>query len=240
LRTRARAVLDRLVFDTVQHELRRAVQEQGGAFDLEGALTALARLDVADLAPDRVGRLLDEMAERITPRLSRLHHPLDRVGAINTLLFGEQHFALVYRSQAEVRHFCLPLVLESRAGAPAVLVAIYLLLADRIDLPLRVVWLPSHECLRLESGGQEIYVEPARSGRILSRRELIQTCLRDYHHNDSYVREGSRRDVVIRAVRGMMLLSARTRDWARSEKLGRVLGILQGSERGGERPKPGA
>lgn len=236
LRVRARAVLDRLVFDAVQTDLRRAVGATDASFDLEGALTALARLETADLAADRVSRSLDELAARITPRLARLHHPLDRVGAINTLLFGEQHFTLVYRSQAELRHFCLPLVLEARAGAPALLVAIYLLLADRIELPLRVVWLPSHECLRLESGGQEIYVEPGRSGRILSRRELIQTCLRDYHHNDSYIREGSRRDVVVRAVRGMMLLGARTRDWARSEKLGKVLGILQGGEKSNDRP----
>jgi hypothetical protein len=231
LRARARSVFDRLAFECLQNDLRRVAEAPAGSFDLEAALAVLARLEVFDLETERVSRPLDELAARITPRLPRLLHPLDRVGAINTVLFGEQRFSLVLRTQAEPRHFCLPLVLEARAGAPALLAAIYLLLADRIELPLAVVSLPSHDVLRLDAGGQEVYIETARAGRILSRRELIQTCLRDYQPKESYITEVGRRDLVLRAVRGMMLLCARTRDRARSEKLAKVMEILQAKGR---------
>lgn len=231
LRSRARLALDRLSFERVQADLRRAVAHSEESFDLEGALLAVARLEQAEVSGERAGLALEELADRIRPRLARRHHPLDRVGAINTVLFGEQHFALVLRSQAEFRHFCLPTVLEGRAGAPALLASVYLLLADRIELPMGVVWLPSHDLLRLEAGGQEVFVDPARSGRILSRRECVQTCLRDYHPKDSYIAEVGRRDLVVRAVRGMMLLCARTRDRLRAERLGRVLEIVESRER---------
>lgn len=231
LRARARHTLDRLAFEQIQADLRALCAAPEEAFDVEGALHALGRMEDPDLPRGLAAGRLDALAREAGPRAAVAPTALDRVTAVNEVLFGEERFSAPLRSQVAFRHFCLHRVLELRAGAPALLASTYLLLGDRVGLPLSVVWLPTHDLLRLEADGGEWYIDPARGGRVLSRRECIHTCLRDYHPKDSYIKEVGRRDLVIRAARGMMLFCARTKDRVRSERLDRLLEILQTRER---------
>jgi regulator of sirC expression with transglutaminase-like and TPR domain len=122
-------------------------------------------------------------------------------------------------------------VLERKAGAPVLLAAVYLLVARRLGLSLSGVSLPSHILLRLDGGETEVFLDPARGGAPFGRRECVQTYLRDYFPRDAYVHAASGRDLVIRGVRGLMLIYARVQDRMRSRRLGRVLEILQARER---------
>ncbi len=231
LRLRARHALDQLAYDQIEFDLRLISEKAEEPFDLEGALYALARLEDPELPRDRLTRQLEQLAARIAERTGALRHPLDRIGAMNAVLFGELRFTPVLRSQADLKDFSLARVLERRAGAPVLLAAAFLLEADRVGLSLGVVSLPSHVLLTVDAGGEEVYVDPARGGRVLSRRECIQTYLRDYHPRETYIHAAGRRDLAVRVVRGMMLLCARTQDRLRSRRLGRILEILRTRER---------
>lgn len=231
LRLRARHALDQLAYDQIEFDLRLIAEKAEEPFDLEGALYALARLEDPELTRERLTRPLDQLATRIGERAGALRHPLDRIGGMNAVLYGELRMTPVLRSQADLKDFSLARVLERRVGAPVILAAAFLLEADRLGLELGIVSLPSHVLLTVDGGGEEVYIDPSRGGRVLTRRECVQTYLRDYHPRETYIHPSGRRDLVIRVVRGMMLLCARTQDRLRSRRLGRILEILRTRER---------
>ncbi len=231
LRLRARHALDILAFEQLEADLRAIADADDASFSLERAFHALDQVEYPDLPPERIRRPLDALAERIRPRLAGKRRPADRLEELHQVLHRELRFAPVSRAASDPEAFFLHRVLERRAGAPVLLAAVYLLVARRLGLPLTAVSLPSHILLRLDGGETEVFLDPARGGTPFGRRECMQTYLRDYFPRDTYVHTASGRDLVIRGVRGLMLLYARMQDRMRSRRLGRVLEILQARER---------
>jgi hypothetical protein len=231
LRLRARHALDILAFERLEDDLRDIAEADDIDFPLERAFHALDQIEYPELHLDRIRRPLDALAERIRPRLAGKRRPADRLEEMHLVLHRDLRFAPVSRAASDPEAFFLHRVLERKAGAPVLLAAVYLLVARRLGLSLAGVSLPSHILLRLDGGETEVFVDPARGGAPFGRRECVQTYLRDYFPRDAYVHAASGRDLVIRGVRGLMLLYARVQDRMRSRRLGRVLEILQARER---------
>jgi hypothetical protein len=231
LRLRARHALDILAFEQLEDALRDIADADDIDFPLERAFHALDQVEYPDLSPVRIRRPLDALAERIRPRLAGKRRPADRLQEMHLVLHRELRFAPISRTASDPQAFFLHRVLERKVGAPVLLAAVYLLVARRLGLSLAGVSLPSHILLRLDGGETEVFLDPARGGAPFGRRECVQTYLRDYFPRDAYVHAASGRDLVIRGVRGLMLLYARVQDRARSRRLGRVLEILQARER---------
>lgn len=110
-----------------------------------------------------VEREIARLADRLRPAVIDRTDPGRVVAALNRFVFEEEGF--VYDPAPGNTDNYLPgRVLERKRGNCLGLTVLYLALAERLGLPMRAVYVPSHCFPRYEDGGARINIETAQGG----------------------------------------------------------------------------
>jgi len=113
--------------------------------------------------PATVDKWIDRLAERIRPALRDKSDPRDVISSLNRILFVEEGFT--YDSVAEnPDNYLLDRVIARKRGNCLGLTALYLMLGERLSLPLHGVYVPSHCFVRYEDGGVRFNIEMGKKG----------------------------------------------------------------------------
>ncbi|MEI8301291.1 MAG: transglutaminase family protein [Chlamydiota bacterium] len=130
----------------------------------------------------RYETMLDMMALQILARLPANPSPIEKIDAINNLIFYEMQFRFpphsLWVNDVDLYTF-LPSVLDSRLGVCLGVSILYLSIAQRLDLSLEVITPPGHIYIRYQEGSTLINIETtARGIHLPSDTYLgINTCL---------------------------------------------------------------
>jgi len=120
----------------------------------------LLGLPVNPALPEREIRRL---ADRLRPEVAGAADGSQVVSAFRRVLLVEERFAYD-RSSADPGNYLLESVLARRKGNCLGLSLLYLALADRLGIPFRGVYVPSHCFVRYEGNGVRVNVEFAEDG----------------------------------------------------------------------------
>lgn len=116
--------------------------------------------------------MLDLMALQILARLPNEASALEKIQETNRFIFDQMHFRFpphsVYAENIDLYTF-LPSVMDNHLGVCLGVTALYLAIAQRLDLPLEIVTPPGH-----------IYIRHRENGRVLN----IETTARGVHMPD--------------------------------------------------------
>jgi len=116
--------------------------------------------------------MLDLMALQILARLPKEATPLEKIHETNRFIFEQMHFRFpphsLYTENID-RYTFLPSVMDNHLGVCLGVTAIYLAIAQRIDLPLEIITPPGH-----------IYVRYCNNEKIVN----IETTARGVHMED--------------------------------------------------------
>jgi len=113
--------------------------------------------------PSMVGREIQRLTERLRPEVNRATDESQVVDAFRRVLLDEEGF--VYdKSPSDPGNYLLETVLARKKGNCLGLSMLYLSLADRLGLPFRGVYVPSHCFVRYEGETVQRNVEFAESG----------------------------------------------------------------------------
>ncbi len=113
--------------------------------------------------PAAVEKEIDRLAERIRPALRDRSNPRGVISSLNHILFVEEGFT--YDCVAEnPDNYLLDRVIARKRGNCLGLTALYLILGERLSLPLRGVYVPSHCFVRYEDGGVRFNIEMGEKG----------------------------------------------------------------------------
>jgi len=113
--------------------------------------------------PAMVKREIDRLAERLRPEVNRASDEAQVVDAFRRVLLTEEGF--VYdKSPSDPGNYLLETVLARKKGNCLGLSMLYLSLADRLGLPFRGVYVPSHCFVRYEGKTIRRNVEFAEGG----------------------------------------------------------------------------
>lgn len=113
----------------------------------------------SDNIEEEIGRL----AERIRPALPDGGDPRGAISVLNRFLFVEEGYT--YDCVAgNPDNFLLDRVIANRRGNCLGMTSLYLLLAERLSLPLHGVYVPSHCFVRYEGNGVRINIETGEKG----------------------------------------------------------------------------
>jgi tetratricopeptide (TPR) repeat protein len=111
--------------------------------------------------------LLDLMALQILAHLPSNATVLDKIQEMNRFIFDQMHFRFpphsVYAENIDLYTF-LPSVMDNHLGVCLGVTALYLALAQRIDLPLEIVTPPGHIYVRCRIGEDHINIETTARG----------------------------------------------------------------------------
>jgi tetratricopeptide (TPR) repeat protein len=111
--------------------------------------------------------MLDLMALQILARLPKGATPLEKIQETNRFIFDQMHFRFpphsVYTENIDLYTF-LPSVMDNHLGVCLGVTALYLAIAQRIDLPLEIITPPGHIYVRYREGEKIVNIETTARG----------------------------------------------------------------------------
>ncbi|MCH9609447.1 MAG: hypothetical protein S4CHLAM45_09670 [Chlamydiales bacterium] len=133
-----------------------------------GKALILSQMEEDALAAARnYSALLDLMALQIVARLPLDATAKQKIAATNQFIFNEMHFRFppqsIYAKDIDLFTF-LPSVMDDHLGVCLGVTALYLAIAQRIDLPLEIVTPPGHIYVRCRIGNEVVNIETTARG----------------------------------------------------------------------------
>lgn len=102
---------------------------------------------------------LDELAQSVSERLNQASSAVDRVAALNRVLFDEERFTGNRDDYYDPRNSYLNEVIDRRTGIPITLSIVYIGVAERLGLEVAGVSFPGHFLTRVETP-ETLIVDP--------------------------------------------------------------------------------
>jgi regulator of sirC expression with transglutaminase-like and TPR domain len=158
---------------------------------------------------------LDELAERVDQRRTSGDEPVQTIGVINDVLFGDEGFSGNTTDYYDPRNSFLNDVLDRRTGIPITLSTIYIEVSRRVGFRVDGVGIPGHFVVKHVDGPEEIFIDPFHGGSILTRAECRTLALRNHPDESAetdpeeverWLRRVGHRQIVIRMLNNLKII----------------------------------
>jgi regulator of sirC expression with transglutaminase-like and TPR domain len=206
--------------ETARERFAELAASLDGGIDLAEAALWIASEEYPSLDVARQLDRLDDLASTARPGLAGAVHPLERAQRFNTFLFEEQGFEGNLEDYDDPRNSFLNDVLERRTGIPISLAAVYIHVAQRLDLDVRGVCFPGHFLVKWVDPVRDVIVDPF-SGEVLSE-DLCQERLVAVLGSDTllrpelHLRPACNREILVRMLTNLKLLYVRAGEYQRA------------------------
>ncbi|MGA9365276.1 MAG: transglutaminase-like domain-containing protein [Bacteroidota bacterium] len=227
LRERLRSVVIELTTAQVRIQLEELRLGEAADLDIEAGALVVARYGYPSEDLKWCSKVFDEFAQELDSRLDTHDDPLDIISAVSSFLSFEGGFKGDIEDYYNPENSYINRVLERRTGLPISLCIIYLLVAKRLNIPLFGVGMPGHFLLKYEVGEKEIFLDPFRGAKLLSRtdcRDFIEAT--GYGFREEYFSTVTNRQILERMIRNLMLAYRQKGELDRIPNLQSFLEIL--------------
>ena len=176
IQNRAERIIHEIQFNFTQAELKDWITNPEK--NLLKAWFLISRYQYPDLDQASITTRIEQIVKEIWIELNENLTPLEKIRLINHILFE------VHGYKGNVRNFHAPQnsfisdVLNNKKGNPLSLSLLYLIIAQKCELPIKGVNLPKHFVIAYTHeelyGGDPVkfYINPFSQGTILSRQDL--------------------------------------------------------------------
>ena len=200
---------------------------QGEDFDLEHGVLLLAQTQYPEINMEGYSAVLDDMAGDLKERLDMGGEPEQVLGIVGEYLYAEQKFLGDETNLHDPENSYLNRVVDRRKGNPISLSVVYLLVARRLRLPVVGIGLPGHFVCRYQSSRHELYIDPFRKGRLLSKSDCVKEVFKLRHRFDeSCLAPVSARRILLRICANLHQIYTHLKSPAQADRLQRYLVAL--------------
>lgn len=159
-----------LHYDLLLYRLKNWT-EKGGIDLLEG-LWILATYQYPDLNFQKLKIEVEQIYYETWLELKPDLLPLDQVKVLNSVLFNKLKFTANTKNFHSPANSMINVVLETKRGNPISLCAIYMLVAQKLKIPIYGVNLPNLFILTYKSAETQFYINAFNKGLIFSRADI--------------------------------------------------------------------
>ena len=224
--------------DTPQQRAFRAfetlVAGEDMAIDLSLAALLIANLEYPELDIAHYMAQLDSLAERVRAllgltgagTLEKLPVNMDVsavIAAMNTVLFGQEHFHGNTQDYYNSSNSFLNEVLERHTGIPIALSLLYMEVGRRVGVWFDGIGLPFHFVVGCRFQQKRIYIDPFESGRVLSEQECRRRVRQVIGKRDKiptqWFEPVSRKYLLIRMLNNLKHIYLHSEDYARALRI---------------------
>jgi regulator of sirC expression with transglutaminase-like and TPR domain len=226
-------LIHHLQFDGLQQRLR-VWRDSGGENLLEG-MWLLNSYQYPDADLQVLNRAIEQLRFEVWTLLQPDMHPTDQVQALNHVIFRAHKFAANTQNFHSPANSMLHRVLETRRGNPLTLCVIYLLVAQRLKLPVYGVNLPNLFVLTFRPASplndvEPFYINCYNRGLVLTRTDIEHYIGQlNLTPNEIFFEPCSHIDIVRRALRNLQLSFEKLQEPAKAAEVGQLLAILTDS-----------
>lgn len=221
-------LIHHLQFEGLQQRLR-VWRDSGGENLLEG-MWLLNSYQYPDADLQALNRAIEQLRFEAWAQMRPGMHPADQVQILNHVLFRTYKLAANTKNFHSPANSMLHLVLETRRGNPLTLCVIYLLVAQRLNLPVYGVNLPNLFVLLFRPVNPSLeafYINCYNRGLVLSRTDIEHYIAQlNLTSNEIFYEPCSHLDIVRRALRNLALSFEKMQEPAKAAEVSQLLAIL--------------
>ncbi|MEQ8361134.1 MAG: transglutaminase-like domain-containing protein [Cytophagales bacterium] len=222
LQSRIEDVIHKLQFDQLEKRLIDWKDKEQN--DLLKGMWLLATYQYPDLSLENVSAKLDQLYYEAWSNFKEDLQPMDKVRILNHVIFNKFKFSANTRSFHSPANSMINQVLESRKGNPISLCVVYMLLGQRLKMPLYGVNLPNLFILIHKEEEFSFYINVFNKGLIFSKDDI------DHYLDqlkmepvDAFYEPCSNLAIIQRVLRNLMVSFKKTGDLDKLEEVEQLL-----------------
>lgn len=214
-----------LHFELLKSRLEKWKNE-GGKDLLEG-MWIVATYQYPDLLFSKLKNDIEQIYYETWLDLQNDLLPFDQVKAINNVLFNKLKFGANTKNFHSPANSMLNIVLESKKGNPISLCVIYMLVAQKLKVPVYGVNLPNLFILTYKTEGTQFYINAFNKGLIFSKADIDNYIS---HLNlaplDIFFEPCTNLDIIKRVLRNLAVSFEKVGDNDKVEEVRSLLGLI--------------
>lgn len=220
--TRIEDLIHTLQFELLQERLLDWKDNRQN--DLLEGLWLIATYQYPDLSIEELREEIHQVYTDVWRELKDGLAPFDQVRLINSVIFNKLKFRSNTKNFHSPANSMINAVLESKKGNPISLCSLYLLVAQKLDLPIYGVNLPNLFILIYKSDIMDFYINGFNKGLIFSKDDIDNYL---QHLNipgqEIFYRPCSHLDIILRSMRNLIVAFEKLGDYQRSDEIKMVL-----------------
>lgn len=229
---RIASVLEEIRGSKLEDELATLAALSDDAMSLEAGAFVIARYAYPALDVARYREQLDTMASEVRARIGHRASGEEAVNALNRYLFTEQGFKGNTKNYYEVENSYLNCVMDRRVGIPISLSAVYLLIGQRLALPLFGIGMPGHFLVKYESDRYKIFIDCFNGGALLTEKNCARFLTEaGYGFDDKYLQKSPVRAILSRMIKNLLAIYSKSGEVGKTARLTKFIEILGGVPR---------
>ncbi len=184
LRRRSQEIVDHFERRDADNSFLIFCLKNGEDLDVERGAWLLSKTQYPQINISAYHALLDSYAGDLKDRIDFGARPDRILATINYYIYQEQKFLGNVKDYYDPDNSYLSMVVDRKMGNPISLSLLYILVARRLHLPVAGIGMPGHFICRFQSSREEIYIDPFRKGKLMTKGECMKILIHsghDYH-----------------------------------------------------------
>ncbi len=216
---------------TLQYELLKERIKQWYESEEQDLLTGMwlvATYQYPDLELLKLKQELEQLYYETWLEFKPDLYPFDQVKLINSVIFNKLKFGANTKNFHSPGNSMINIVLESRKGNPITLCVIYMLVAQKLKLPVHGVNLPNLFVLTYkDERHQQFYINAFNKGLIFSKQD-IENYINELHlpPQDSFFQPCSSLEIIRRVLRNLIMSFDKMGEHAKAEEVKDLLLLI--------------
>lgn len=193
---------------------------KAGTHDLLTGMWILATYQYPDIELENLKQDLEQIYYEAWLEFRPDLYPFDQIKVINSVLFGKLKFGANTKNFHSPGNSMINVVLESHKGNPITLCVIYMLVAQKLKLPVYGVNLPNLFILTYKDAQTQFYINPFNRGLIFSKQD-IENYINELHlvPQNSFFEACSNLEIIRRALRNLVMSFEKMGEHAKAEEV---------------------
>jgi len=190
---------------------------------LEGAWI-IATYQYPDLELSFLKKEIEQLYYEVWLDFKKDLHPFDQIKVINTAIFEKLRFKANTKNFHSPGNSMINVVLETRRGNPISLCILYILIAQKLELPIYGVNLPNLFICTYKAPDTQFYINAFNKGLIFSKSD-IENYVQQLHLNaaDLFFEPCSNEEIIKRVLRNLVISFEKIGDHYKSDEVKQLL-----------------
>jgi regulator of sirC expression with transglutaminase-like and TPR domain len=204
VQSRIEELIHTLQYDLLRERLKNWYESKD--HDLLEGMWILATYQYPDIELEKLKQELEQIYYETWLEFRPDLYAFDQIKVINSVLFSKLKFGANTKNFHSPGNSMINVVLESRKGNPITLCVIYLLVAQKLKLPVHGVNLPNLFILTYKDDNHQFYINAFNRGLIFSKQD-IENYINELHlvPQSSFFESCSNLEIIRRALRNLVM-----------------------------------
>ena len=227
MRVRLADIREDIRFERLRQDLRQLLSGRERDLNLEAGTFLLAQTAYPELDVKYYRQQLDELAEEVRPRLHPSYSLEQASQVLSHYLFEEKGFRGNREHYDDPENSLFNRVLERRTGIPITLSALYLFLANRLNLSCTGVGMPGHFVVKLEGTDPTVFIDCFNGGVFLEAKNCEQFLVEaGVGFNEAYLKTTSNDLILARMIRNLIGVYEKRQNTGQVNRLNLLMATL--------------